>query len=1328
MSQELDQRKDKLTPLQKAFLKVKEQERRINELEEQLAKGPYGQVKDIAIVGMAMQLPGAKNAQDYWQLISQKQDMVRPLPKGRQADLEMYYDTVGQPRPPFQQLAYLEEIDKFDYSFFRLTPKEAELINPIQRLFLQNAWQCMEDAGYIGEKVAGQNVGIYLGYSGDFTASQYLQMIQGRDKNINPIALPGNVSSIIPSRIAYLLDLRGPAIVLDTACSSSLVAVHSACMALLNGDCDMALAGGAKISIMPVQGQYNVGFESPNNRTRTFDKNADGTAIGEGVASLLLKPLDKALADRDQIYAVIKGSAINQDGTSAGITAPNVASQRDLLIEAWQRARISPETITLIEAHGTGTPIGDPIEADALRQAYAQYTQQKNFCAVGSVKTNIGHLFEAAGIAGLIKTVLALQHKQLPPSNHFEAPNPEINFAESPLYVNTELKDWPATGHPRRAGVSSFGISGTNSHVVLEEAPVYKADKRGAPAPWYLFTLSASTETRLLTYLQDMYEYLKANPQLALRDVCYTLNTARKHEKQRVAFVANSMESLIGTLQQWLEPGAGAYENNVYHTPDEQELDDQALEERIDELVDKVSAEVQALVEDPEAEISLKSLWQQVAALYVHNAHVDLANLFMDTEAIKVHLPNSPFMATRCWIDYKTASQTAAPAPTPIAAANTPQEAPNGQEPTQPDEQTVGPMLDTIVEQTTGFKPGAYDPQEDFLELGVDSLILFQIIERIKAQMGLELTIGDFYGRTGSYNKLLAYLLTQPLQLAPATPASTQQSTNTPMPENLMAWGQEITQRLDSIARHVGAPVPTNTQSMLPAQQLDPAQAAARREELGKQLARQLSIHGVGGDQLSSQIAASLEALEQKGWQFVSNQQSPAATLYPLCEEQQKMYSLTASSKEASSAYNEALMVELTGTLDAQLLESALQEVMQRHEALRTVYVNEKQQKTLEEVPLPFEVQNMTSEQTGLSGQAHQDAIEEWVKTAIFTPFDLEQGPLLRIRLVQKAPNHYALLVVAHHLIIDGWSLVVFWNETAALYTALKTGKAAQLPTPTPYRQFIDWQQDQFEQHATGPSVDFWVKEFSQKFKPLALPSHISNPKAAGYQGNVIRVEIAPDLLEQLNAFAKTQASTLFNILLAGYNVLLYRLSQQNEFVVGVPSSGQFQMGKSCLMGQCITMTPLYNSIDGQTLFKDYLGTLRNNFNQVLQHQNVSFDRIFEKEKQVSSPQILAAININNIKGNPDFEGLDSNLVPTPVGYVKYHLFLSFMQVQGSLFADFFYKTQLFEQATIEHWAQSYLSLLQDLIQTPEKPINQLNMVTPTQDGQTPVDDDWDNW
>ncbi|MHC5727896.1 MAG: type I polyketide synthase, partial [Nostoc sp.] len=410
------------------------------------------------------------------------------------------------------------------------------------------AWEALENAGYDSQRCQSR-IGVYAGSS----SNNYLSL----DLNSDQVGLAsifqkgiGNDKDFLATRVSYKLNLTGPSLTVQTACSTSLVAISLACQSLLNYQCDMALAGGVSIHIPQKTGYLyeEGGILSPDGHCRAFDAKAKGTIIGNGLGIIVLKRLSEAIADGDNIYAVIKSSAINNDGSGkVGYTAPSVNGQADVIAEALALAGVEPETISYVEAHGTGTILGDPIEISALTNVFRESTDKKGFCAIGSVKTNIGHLDAAAGIAGLIKTVLALKHKQIPPSLNFEQPNPQIDFANSPFYVNTTLTEWKAGLSPRRAGVSSLGIGGTNAHVILEEAPALGVSSHSRP--WQLLVLSAKTDSALETATENLVQYLKQQSDITLADVAHTLQVGRREFNHRRVLVCQDIEDATNALQ-----------------------------------------------------------------------------------------------------------------------------------------------------------------------------------------------------------------------------------------------------------------------------------------------------------------------------------------------------------------------------------------------------------------------------------------------------------------------------------------------------------------------------------------------------------------------------------------------------------------------------------------------------------------------------------------------------------------------------------------------------------------------------------------------------------
>ncbi|MFD1775545.1 beta-ketoacyl synthase N-terminal-like domain-containing protein [Paenibacillus rhizophilus] len=508
--------------------------------------------QDIAIIGIGLKFPLVNDLDEYWRVLKDGVDCVRSLPAARKRDADQLLSFLNADDKSYSYFegGYLEEIDKFDAEFFRLSPAEAELMDPNQRLFLETVWSAIEDAGYGGTKLIGSNTGVFLGFSPDLLAN-YRRYIFDIDPLNMAVGRAGNITSIIAGRMAYLLDLKGPSMVVDTACSSSLAAVHLACQSIRTGESDMAIAGCSKLMLLPLDMDVKIGIESSDARTKAFDDASDGTGLGEGVSAIVLKPLHKALRDRDSIHAVIKGSACQQDGRSAGLTAPNADAQTQVLTKAWRQAGINPETIGYIEAHGTGTKLGDPIEIEGIRKAFQKFTTKRQFCGIGSLKSNFGHLDHAAGLAGLIKAVLALKHKKLPPTLHFTQPNRQISFIDSPVYVNSRLSDWESDGKPRRCGVNAFGLSGTNCHVLLEEAPSTQADyMKQEDSRCYVFVLSTRKLSSLKKTIRSYIHFVENKVKYRLEDICYTLQTGRGHYQYRLAILTESIEDLLLKLRE----------------------------------------------------------------------------------------------------------------------------------------------------------------------------------------------------------------------------------------------------------------------------------------------------------------------------------------------------------------------------------------------------------------------------------------------------------------------------------------------------------------------------------------------------------------------------------------------------------------------------------------------------------------------------------------------------------------------------------------------------------------------------------------------------------
>jgi acyl transferase domain-containing protein/alpha-beta hydrolase superfamily lysophospholipase/acyl carrier protein len=501
----------------------------------------------LAVVGAACRLPGQANTPEaYWQLLCSGTDAVTEVPDDRW-DITSLYDP--DPQAPGKMTTrhggFLRGVDQFDPRFFGISPREAVSMDPQQRLVLETGWEAIERAGIAADALAGSQTGVFIGASTyDYSLLALRSPDALHDTDLHRVT--GCATNIIAGRLSYTLGLRGPSMVVDTACSSALVAVHLAARSLRNGECDLAITGGVSLMLAP---ELSIMFSkahmlAADGRCKTFDAAADGFGRGEGCAIIVLRRLHDALAHGDPILALIRGSAVNSDGRSSGLTAPNGHAQQAVIRQALADARLNPADIGYVEAHGTGTALGDPIEIQALAAVLGEGRAPDDHLRVGAVKTNIGHLEAAAGIAGLLKTVLVLHHGQIPPSLHLHRPNPHIRLDELPVTVPTRLISWPANGRPRRAGVSSFGFSGTNAHVILEEAPPVPARDTTRERPLHLLCLSATSDTALRELATAYRQHLDDTPSVALGDVTHTANSGRTHFSHRAALVAASPDEM----------------------------------------------------------------------------------------------------------------------------------------------------------------------------------------------------------------------------------------------------------------------------------------------------------------------------------------------------------------------------------------------------------------------------------------------------------------------------------------------------------------------------------------------------------------------------------------------------------------------------------------------------------------------------------------------------------------------------------------------------------------------------------------------------------------
>jgi acyl transferase domain-containing protein len=562
----------------------------------------------IAVIGLAGRFPGAESPAALWELLHGGGDAVTEIPADRWAADEHY-----DPRPvtPGKMSTrwggFLADVRGFDAAFFGISAREAAYMDPQQRLVLETAWESLEDAGVVPLALQGGRTGVFVGISN----YDYNRLLCADRRHLDAYASTGTILALAANRVSYVLGLRGPSLAVDTACSSSLVSVHLACQSLRAGESDLALAGGVnliltpEVSIILSQG----GLMSPSGRCRSFDSAADGYVRSEGCGMVTLKRLDDARRDGDRVRAVIRGSAVNQDGASNGLTAPSASAQQAVIREALARAGMAPCVPAYLEAHGSGTRLGDIIEMRSLKAVLLEGRPPSRRCAVGSIKANVGHLESAAGIAGLIKMVLCLERACIPPDVHLQQPNPHLRLDGTALWLPREATPWPEGDGPRVAGLSSFGIGGTNAHLLLEEAPPAGRAATADPGAPHVLALSARTPAALRALAERHRAAFGAGA--ALADVCFTAAVRRTHFEHRLALVSCSPDEMARRLRDWIDG-------------------------------------VQAADDGPPAR---RDGAEEMAAQYTRGQAVDWAPLHLDSGARPVSIPTYPFQRTPYWFD-----------------------------------------------------------------------------------------------------------------------------------------------------------------------------------------------------------------------------------------------------------------------------------------------------------------------------------------------------------------------------------------------------------------------------------------------------------------------------------------------------------------------------------------------------------------------------------------------------------------------------------------------------------------------------------------------------
>jgi amino acid adenylation domain-containing protein len=1265
----------------------------------------------IAVIGIGCRFPGANSPAAFWKMLRDGADGVGPIPASRWDPYALR--NLDIPR----RGGFLESVDQFDADFFGISPREAVFVDPQHRLLLELAWEALEDGGQAPDCWAGAAVGVFVGIATNDYAQ--LQAMQGGASD--GYRITGCAASIAANRISHYFDFRGPSLAIDTACSSSLVAVHLACRSLRDGESDLAMAGGVNLILLPevLASFKKAGFLSADGVCKTFDSQADGYVRGEGAGMVVLKPLSRALADGDRIYAVIRGGAINQDGRSNGLTAPNRRAQEAVLRDAYARAGISPGQVRFIEGHGTGTQLGDPIELAALGAVLAEGREAGTRCAVGSVKTNIGHLEAAAGIAGLIKMALALHHRAIPQTLHFSKPNPHVAFDTLPLRVQVALEPLPENGRRAIAGVSSFGFGGTNAHLVLEEAPLIRNLAAGRNdsrrTGEIILPISAKSPAALWALACSIRDTLSdGSCQADMPDLAYTAGARRGHHDHRLAIVAASRDEIIEALDSFRrgEPHLSSVQGRrlpgrrqklAFVFSGQCKLAAGALRalfgsepafrtaiEQSDILLTRhigwsLAAELESerpssRLADPAVarpvqfalQLGLAALWKSWGIVpdrllgdgvgEVAAAHLS-GNLSLDDAAqivAEADRETAPFAEKLGELANEEIDVFLELGPHPVLASTI--KACLGARAKAPlilpSLQRADSGAETLLSSAAQLYANGFDlewsrvsPPGRFVQLpsypwqrerfwiddgrephqngattyvDVDALGLTELVHRNGVSNGYHAASAN--GLSASRGGALESLGRQ-VEFPGTDDRASSIDSNLVGLSDLPADARR--ERLveyfrDRVAAVLElAPEKVDLDRPLLNLGLDSLTAMDLKVEidsfLGAAIPLSMLLESGGIRELAKRANSLLAATPAR---------LPEAGIAPILAEseerlshEQQLLWYAHQFTPNRAAYHITGAATIRAELEIDAFRRAFRHVVAQQEAMRTTFAVIDGKPVIHLLPASELVLRenewlLIEDVASLSDREIKQKLAELADG----PFDLERGPLFRLHLLSRSASEHVVLLVVHHIIADFWSTAVLVDDLGKAYSDELAGRAFDLSLPrSRYADFTRWQHTMVAGEEGERHWDYWRQQLSGPLPVLELPADFARPAVRSYAGATKHFYLDSALTRGIVNLSDSLGVSLYTTLLAAFQVLLGRLSGQDDIVVGSPVAGRTRPGFEGLIGYFVNLVPMRSNLSDNPRFDEFVGQVRRTVADGLEHQDFPFSLL-----------------VNRLQGNPD--------------------------------------------------------------------------------------------
>jgi len=1260
---------------------------------------------DIAIIGMAGRFPEADSTYEFFENLCAGRDSVREISPERRIRTSLALNE------DFQICAYIDEVDTFDRTFFGISKREAQNMAPEQRLLLEVVYQAVENAGYAPTMLNGLCASVYGGDS----KLEYGQLA----RTFDPLMLMGNHASTTVGRISRFLGVRGTSAMIDSSCSSSLLALHLAINDLLLGDAELALVCGVNIELFPARktDECDIGIKSPDGKTRCFSAEASGTGSGEAVACVVLKRLDEALKDGDFLHAVIKGAASNHvAGRSSMLTAPDSTAQAEVIQHAWQKAGIDPNTVSYIEAHGTATRLGDPIEIEGLDLAFGQVTSHKHFCALSSVKSNIGHTWSAAGIVGLVKAVLSLKHRVLFPNLHCANLSPLIDFARSAIFINRELTSWEPSCGVRRAGVSSFGIMGTNVHVVLEEAPprVDASPLSDSSRHNFWIPISARSGTSLELNIAALRQWIERHPSISLADLQHTLVQGRDHYSHRFCATASDLTELSTAL-------SGARSKQVTDVADVTTVlllsgQSNASSECIVELrraqpyFDALYAQSEHVAgRDKDTPAARCFAFQH--AFYGLLRHIGLAIHHVVGEGIGKHVLDAS--SGRLELD-----QAMRLAIFECGSAI----------------RDIEERVDRLVQKLKMYNKVL------FVEAGPLSSISRVIAARTDVSYpvvhlsdhagGLVLYLRDLYCGGTNWKWSMTAGRGHKIEL----PSYQFQ--------RVRCWLEDV--KTPSLAEVKPAASAPNVSSSF--DQIFEGVMGIWRDVLGCEGEfAETSFFSLGGDSISGiqvvnriktlfgieleqdtifkyETAIAMvrhvdEAVRAKHGVLPCEASPPEQEYFPALPAQVQIW-LAAQFEGGSAAFILTRSLLFSGELETHSLQQALNAVAGRHDALRCTFAF-KEGRLLQSVAPPDGFIVPLEERYMDLPLSDEHRLSELTREFASRKFNLEQGPLLRAQLFRFRGNQHVLTYSTHHIAADGWSLDLLTRDLLAFYEHFAKGVPLTFHKLPAYRDCCNRRIAQQSGQNRATAAAYWLGQFEQEIPSLSLPARSPRQKSA-FRGMYRNYRLADDLYARLKNFSQTRSGTTFVSLLSAVAVTLSRYTEDGKLVIGTSLAGRDTIAVEETIGMFIQTLPLLLQVSPRDSFHRIFDHVRFVFTEGLRHLHYSYEELVDELQQkgwLRAPRLFdVLVESEEFAGSASrierSSGFAQKVVPVEVKRETSILPLNIMFSKDpeGLNAHIRFDTGLFDVEVIDRFWHAFVRVLAAALEHPEEPLEGLGL------------------